>query len=150
MHTETKEELSLHRVGTAIVVHNPIKNTVILGVRLNSYQAGKFGLPGGRIEKTDASLYDGAIRELQEETKLTGQLIPCGIVYDHTDGSLFTHHVFVLQTEQQATLAEPTKCKAWNEYPLTELPKTILSAHQEAIVCFQEWEKSQQVTERNI
>ena len=53
---------------------------------------GKWGLPGGRIETTDADLRDALHRELYEEFVITADILGFVAMYTYRDRS---HHIYL-------------------------------------------------------
>lgn len=129
-----KEVLSENRQGVAIVLLNE-QHQVWLGKRKNSYRAGDYGLPGGRVEPGE-SLADAAARELEEETGISGQLLlPVGQIVDHQDGKEmpFIHHIFTCITSVIPETREPDKCEGWRPFSIHQLPPDLMAGHRQAI-----------------
>jgi 8-oxo-dGTP pyrophosphatase MutT (NUDIX family) len=55
---------------------------------------GKWGLPGGRIESSDANLVSALHRELQEEFSVTADIVGFVAMYTYRDRA---HHIFLAQ-----------------------------------------------------
>lgn len=127
-------------IGVVIILsskESPLR--VLLGKRKNSYRAGSYGLPGGRIEVSE-QLAQAAQRELLEETGLyAASMTLIGIVKDTQpdQGFDFIHFVFVCSKwNGEVALLEPDKCEGWAWYNLDELPKPLLLGHQAALEIF--------------
>ncbi|HEX7018049.1 MAG TPA: NUDIX domain-containing protein [Patescibacteria group bacterium] len=125
-------------IGACILVIND-QNQVLLGKRKNSYKAGYYGIPGGRVEVGEL-LAETAKRELLEETNLTAvDLKYVGVVKEHQDEWDFIHFVFVChQWTGEVTTVEPEKCEGWQWYDLKALPSPILEGHAAAIKVYKE------------
>lgn len=120
-------------IGACILVIND-QNQILLGKRKNSYKAGYFGIPGGRVEVGE-SLFETAKRELAEETSLTAvNLEYLGVVKENQGEWDFIHFVFICcQWQGEVQTVEPDKCEGWQWYDLSTLPSSILEGHQAAI-----------------
>lgn len=132
MENEQKQPL-----GACVIVLNADKTQVLLGKRKNSYKAGWYGLPGGRLEVGEPVLAC-ATRELQEETGLvTNQLEYLGVVRDWQETYDFIHFVFLYaEPSGEAVCSEPDKCEGWEWFPLDQLPSPVLDGHLGAIQLF--------------
>lgn len=120
-------------IGAAVIILNT-KGEVLLGERINSYKAGWFGMPGGRIELEEPIL-DAAKREIQEETGLDiAYLEYVGVVRELQDGYNFIHFGYVTkEVTDEPQLIEADKCKGWKWYALDALPENILPGHKAVI-----------------
>lgn len=120
-------------IGACILVFNK-HNQILLGKRKNSYKAGDFGIPGGRVEVGEL-LVDTAQRELLEETNLAGEAFEyLGVVKEAQEKSDFIHFVFRCRKYSgKLTTVEPEKCEGWQWYDLEALPEPILPGHRAAI-----------------
>ncbi|MEO8580987.1 MAG: NUDIX domain-containing protein [Patescibacteria group bacterium] len=125
-------------IGACILVFNS-KGQLLLGKRLNSYKAGYFGFPGGRIEVGELVL-DCAKRELKEETGLsTKEVKYLGLVKENQGDYDFIHFVCNVNVgDQQPICIEPEKCENWDWFDLNKLPKEILEGHLAAIKLWKE------------
>lgn len=130
---ETKAEAEPEHLGVCVVVLN-IHNQILLGERVNSFGAGTFGLPGGRIH-IDEPLIKAVARELAEETGIRSDSFEfVGVVRDNQETYNFIHFGYVIKGVTQVPLnLEPDKCKGWNWYSLKELPDNILRGHKTVI-----------------
>lgn len=118
-------------IGVCLIVLNKEQNKVLLGKRINSFGAGSYGLPGGRVELNE-SLADCGKRELFEETGLiTTSLDYVGVVRELQGDYHFTHFVFSCKkyTGKLQTM-EPEKSEKWQWFNLDKLPAPILGGHQ--------------------
>jgi 8-oxo-dGTP diphosphatase len=123
------ESNSPQHIGVFVMVRNQA-NQVLLGERKNSYRAGLYGCPGGRLELTE-SLENGAKRELLEETGLKAiSFNYVGVIRELQDGYNFIHFGFSCDNYQGVIeLKEPDKCVGWKFYDMDHLPKLILPGH---------------------
>lgn len=118
-------------IGAAVIIFNATQRAVLLGKRKNSYFAGTYGLPGGRVEPNE-SLIDGAARELREETGLEAQkLVYIGTVREKQGSVSFIHFIFSCdQYSGQLQLMEPDKCEGWEWVSVDALPDDVLPGHE--------------------
>ncbi len=125
--------MSQQPIGAFVIVVNSQKQ-VLLGKRKNSYKAGLFGCPGGRLELTE-SLEDCSKRELLEETGLTAKSLKyVGVIRELQDERNFIHFAFLCTDyEGEIELREPDKCVEWIFYHPKDIPKNTLPAHQVGI-----------------
>lgn len=121
-------------IGSCIIVLDKSKTKVLLGQRKNSYKAGYFGLPGGRIELKEAARA-AAQRELFEETNLVADSLDyLGVIRDHQQTYDFIHFVYLVKTYSgQIENREPNKCNGWQWHSLLDLPEQILRGHKLAL-----------------
>ncbi|MCD8484743.1 NUDIX domain-containing protein [Candidatus Woesebacteria bacterium] len=128
--------MSKHQpIGTCAVLTNS-KNEILLGKRKNSYKAGFYGLPGGRIELNE-KVTNAISREVMEETGLTGlDFTFLGIVRENQDAYDFVHFVFQAEVhDQEVTLCEPGKCEGWEWFDPAHLQE-VLPGHAAAVKLF--------------
>lgn len=125
------------KIGVCVLVFNKEKE-ILLGERLNSYKAGHFGIPGGRLELNE-SLLGCAKREIMEETGLVIDALEyVGVVRELQEDSNFIHFAFVAKdVEEQPQNKEPHKCKGWDWYPFDKLPHDIMPGHLAALTMFE-------------
>lgn len=129
---------SFQAIGVCVVLVDQ-DGRVLLGKRRNSYKAGWFGIPGGRVEPGEA-LADCAQRELTEETGLVAQRVEyVGVIKDFQNHEYdFVHFVFVCSRwSGEVVTTEPEKCESWDWYAPNELPDPVLTAHDQAIKLWQ-------------
>lgn len=123
-------------IGVVIVIINTQDQTVLLGERRNSYKAGYYGLPGGRIELSE-SLVEAVKRELLEETGIvvtTSDLEYLGVVRELQETYNFIHFAFVIKNLKSTPVnREPDKCNGWEWMSIKHLPEKILRGHQAAL-----------------
>lgn len=120
-------------IGTCVILINS-KNEVLLGKRKNSYKAGLFGLPGGRVEINEPILAATA-REVEEETGVKGiQFEFVGVIRENQGSYDFIHFAFAGKiTTQQPELCEPEKCEGWEWFELSAELDQVLPGHAAAI-----------------
>ncbi len=120
--------------GVCVIVFDKTGKKILLGKRKNSYRAGMYGVPGGRLELIE-SLIDCGKRELLEETGLQANSLQyLGVVRELQDGYTFIHFVYTCTDYNgEPKVIEPEKCESWNWYSLNELPSNILDGHKAAI-----------------
>ena len=118
-------------IGTAIIILNT-NNQILLGKRKNTFKAGHYGLPGGRIKKGE-KLINAVNRELLEETNLKAKNTRSLVVikeWQENEDQDFVHFLFVC-TDWTNTLQlmEPDKCEGWEWFNVDALPQNILPGH---------------------
>ena len=122
----TKKE----HIGVGIIVVND-KGRILLGERRNSHGAGQYGIPGGRIEVSEA-LEVTVKRELNEETSLkvlNSEFV--GVVRDFQKEYNFIHFGFVVSKfSGDVKNMEYDKCKGWEWFDFGRLPQNILPGHR--------------------
>ncbi len=120
-------------VGACVVVVDD-KQRILLGKRLNSYKAGYYGIPGGRVNVGEL-LEQCAQRELYEETMIkSNKLKYLGTIRENERAYDFIHFAYAcLGFMGEVTLTEPDKCEGWGWYGLDELPEPLLPGHAAAI-----------------
>lgn len=123
-------------IGTCAVITNS-KSQVLLGKRKNSYKAGLYGLPGGRIELNEP-ITTAIAREVEEETGLNGLKFSfIGVVRENQGEYDFIHFVFSTQvTNQVPMLCEPDKCEGWEWIDIDSDLKQVLPGHMCGIKLF--------------
>ncbi len=119
-------------IGTCAVIANR-RGHILLGKRKNSYKAGTFGLPGGRIELNEP-ISDAIAREVFEETGMKNiELNFTGVVRENQGSYDFIHFVFTAENvKQEPELCEPDKCEGWQWLEKDDL-KQVLPGHAAAI-----------------
>lgn len=122
-------------IGVCILLID--KENVLLGKRKNSYKAGFYGLPGGRVEVGE-KLSETASRELLEETGVIGKdLRYIGFVKERQEDRDFIHFVFTcFDFDGEVRCMEPDKCEGWGWLPMREHGVSILPGHAEAMRLF--------------
>lgn len=123
-------------IGTCALLLNT-QGQVLLGKRKNSYKAGYFGLPGGRVERNEPML-SAIAREVQEETGLQpSNLKFVGVVRENQGAYDFIHFVYMGEVaEATPQLCEPEKCEGWQWFELGPEIAGILPGHKAAIELF--------------
>jgi 8-oxo-dGTP pyrophosphatase MutT (NUDIX family) len=94
----TPPEQSARAAAVLVPVIDRDEPTVLLTVRsagLSSH-AGQIAFPGGRVDPSDVSIVDAALRETWEETGITGEYItPLGLLDAFETGTNFRIHPVV-------------------------------------------------------
>lgn len=116
-------------IGTALLVFNS-KGQILLGKRKNSYKAGYYGAPGGRLEVGEKIL-DCAKRELKEETGIDAtELQYLGFVKENQGEWDFIHFICTVNiVDQLPECTEPDKCEGWEWFDLDKLPEQVIAGH---------------------
>lgn len=124
--------MNQNNTGAFVIVVN--NKQLLLGKRKNSYKAGMFGFPGGRLELNETIMECGA-RELLEETGLIVKSLKyVGVVRELQKDYNFVHFVLVCDDyEGSPKLLEPDKCESWEFYPVNNIPSNILPGHKAGI-----------------
>ena len=122
--------MSEQALGVTVIVQDPHTKKVLLGKRKNSYKAGYYGLPGGRIEVGE-KMESAARRELEEETGLkVFELKYQGFVKEFQETRDFVHFVFVaIKWQGVPQVMEPEKCEDWEWFDLNDLPEPVVPGH---------------------
>jgi ADP-ribose pyrophosphatase YjhB (NUDIX family) len=132
-----KKELdSEEQLGVCVIILDKNHKNILLGKRLNSYRAGTYGLPGGRLNKKE-TLIEGARRELVEETSLiANKLQYVGVIREYQEDNNFNFIHFVYSCDDFSGIpktVEPDKCEGWRWYPLDTLPENLIKGHRWAL-----------------
>ena len=124
-------------IGVCIIVLGKDKKQVLLGKRLNSFRAGMYGAPGGRLELKE-SLEECCKRELAEETSIKSKNLKyVGVVRELQETLNFIHFVFCCdEFEGIPNTVEPDKCEGWEWYDINNLPANLLPGHKAGIDIF--------------
>lgn len=125
-------------IGACAIIINT-QNQILLGKRKNSYKAGMYGLPGGRIEVNE-SVTTAIAREVEEETGIKGvKFTFVGVVRENQGTYDFIHFIFSAHiTNQEPLLCEPDKCEGWEWIDSAEDLKKVLPGHAAGIELFKE------------
>lgn len=117
-------------IGVCAIIINH-DNQVLLGKRKNSYKAGLYGLPGGRV-KLNEPLQLAVEREVKEETELCNlQFSFVGIVRENQGDYDFIDFMFTAQiNKQQPRLCEPEKCEGWEWFNVLADLTEIMPGHK--------------------
>ncbi len=123
-------------IGVCAVLRNQ-QGKIIVGRRKNSYKAGSYGMPGGRVEYGE-SLTAAIAREVLEETGLHDfDFSYVGVVRETQEEYDFIHFVFTADVgDAEPELCEPQKCEGWEWYAPQQLPESVLAGHMAAIDMF--------------
>lgn len=133
-------------IGTCVILTNS-DNQILLGKRKNSYKAGMYGLPGGRVELNEK--VEVAIeRETYEETGLNDlEFKYVGVVRENQGDYDFIHFVFKASVKNQLPkLCEPEKCEGWIWFDLSSDFKSVLPGHHAAIDLLRNTQKISDIT----
>lgn len=118
------------KVGVQGIILHPTDKTILLGKRLNTFQAGTWGLPGGHLEFGE-SFEEALSRELKEELGITAtRMRQLGAF--NTPSLPLSHHVqiaFIIDEFNGTPLnIEPDKCSEIHFFALDNLPEPIFSS----------------------
>ncbi len=123
-------------VGVGILVFDSTQKKILLGKRKNSFRAGTWGIPGGRVGITE-SIEDAMKRELREETGVKPiQYKYLGVVREYQKENNGPFIFFIFKCTKYAgdiKNMEPDKCEGWVWHDLNKLPKNILKGHKLAL-----------------
>ena len=103
-------------IGSAVFVispHHP--GCVLLGKRKGSDGAGTWAVPGGHLAYGE-DLLEAAMRELEEETGLTGRNARVGCWHNAVDPGNNYHYIIpfvVCEVDGEPVNKEPDKCEGW-------------------------------------
>lgn len=145
--SDLKKQVAPQPIGACAILLNS-QNQVLMGKRKNSYKAGFYGLPGGRIEVNER-IEQAIQREVEEETGLKlSSLEYLGVVRENQGDYDFIHFIFVAKNvSQEPTLCEPEKCEGWEWVDLKNLPKQLLPGHKAALELFTSQQKVIDITQ---
>jgi 8-oxo-dGTP diphosphatase len=131
--TSTQNQLT----GVCVIVLNKDSGKILLGKRKNSYRSGYYGFPGGRAEFSE-KIFDGAKRELLEETGLNAKSLKyLGVIRDLQGSYYFIHFVFLCTDyEGEPKVTEPDKCESWEWFNPKAIPEKTLPGHEAAVDIF--------------
>lgn len=118
-------------LGVFVVIIDKSKKRILLGKRKNSYHAGTYGFPGGRLDIHE-SLINCGKRELLEETGLIANNLEYLCVIRELQGNYnFIHFAYFCNDYTGIPkVMEKNKCDSWNWYTLDKLPENILQPHK--------------------
>lgn len=125
-------------LGVCALLFNS-EGKLLLGKRKNSYGAGHYGVPGGRVEVNEP-LEAAVQREVQEETALQLENpLFVGVIRENQGSYDFIHLVFAFfEVNEPPILCEPDKSEAWEWFSLKHLPEPILPGHQAGLELYRE------------
>ncbi len=120
-------------IGACAIICNA-QNHVLLGKRKNSYKAGMYGLPGGRIEVNEP-IAKAIAREVEEETGLKDlHFTFVGVVRENQGTYDFIHFIFSAKIAlQEPKLCEPDKCEGWEWIDAASDLSQVLPGHKAGI-----------------
>jgi 8-oxo-dGTP diphosphatase len=123
-------------IGVGIFVFDSSHKKVLLGKRKNSFRAGTWGIPGGRVGVTE-TIENAMKRELHEEAGIQPTKFEyLGVVREYQKELLgsFIHFIYkCTKYSGKITTMEPEKCEGWVWHDLSELPKNVLVGHELAL-----------------
>lgn len=136
--SDLEDAVSPQPIGTCALLLNP-EGQVLLGKRKNSYKAGYYGLPGGRVEVNEP-IAAAIQREVEEETGIKlDSLEYVGVVRENQEGYDFIHFVYLARNVTQApVLCEPEKCEGWVWKDITAVDEAVLPGHMAAVQLYLE------------
>lgn len=118
------------KVGIQGIVLHPEGRGILLGKRLNAFQAGTWGLPGGHLEFGE-TFEEALSRELKEELGIS----PTSMRQFGAFNTMFipaSHHVqiaFIVETFNGTPVNnEPERCGEIRFFPLDALPEPIFAS----------------------
>ena len=132
-------------VGTAVLITRKIMRStgrfgnvwhpqVLLGKRRGAHGAGLWSLPGGWIDRSDATLEEAAVREVREETGLVLDPDALRLLCVQTKPYPDFRAVTLFYTAEYDPTpgvqdpphpAEPGKCEAWLWFFIEEVPADL-------------------------
>jgi len=123
-------------IGVGILVLDSSQKKILLGKRKNSFRAGTWGLPGGRVGVTE-TIENAMKRELLEEVGIKPTKFEyLGVVreYQKELSGSFIHFIYICtKYSGKITNMEQEKCEGWVWHDLIKLPKNILKGHKLAL-----------------
>lgn len=146
----SREERKMIKVGIGVMILDG--NRILLGHRTPNakdtggiYQPGSWALPGGKQEENE-TIFEGAIREIKEETNLDIQgLEVFGASDDIQPGKHFvTIWVIASGWKGELKVMEPEKQDFWNWFDLSELPENLYAPSEKFISAYLERYASEQ------
>ncbi|MDX3073610.1 NUDIX hydrolase [Streptomyces sp. NPDC088354] len=112
------------RVGVQTILRR--EGAILLGLRVNTFGHGTWGLPGGHVELGE-TLLEAAARELKEETGVAALEMRVAHVTD--PDPVANHHmqigVEVLSFSGEPVVREAHRCGRWEFWPLDALPEAL-------------------------
>lgn len=112
----------------------PKGNSILLGKRAFSPAKGEWGLPGGFMELNE-TLYQAALRELKEETQLTGSVSKILGTCSHF-GSIFGDVLLIgleVKITNWATMCAGDDVAELKLFNINELPELAFHCHKKII-----------------
>ena len=128
------------KIGIGVMIKSDGK--ILLGKRCSKvdpggiFAPGSWTLPGGKQEY-DETIYEGAIREIKEETNLDlkpEDLVIFGAADDIQPNKHFiTMHIIANSYSGVLKNMEPTKHSEWKWFDLNDLPENLYSPSKKFI-----------------
>lgn len=133
-------------IGVCAILLNPA-GEILVGKRKNSYKAGMYGLPGGRVEVGEP-LSAAVAREVAEETGLSNlQFQYLGAVRENQGDYDFVHFIFTARVgDHTPALCEPEKCEGWEWWQASADLSQVLAGHRAGIMMHAHQEKIADLT----
>jgi 8-oxo-dGTP diphosphatase len=128
-------------IGCELIVRRG--DSVLLGLRKNTYGAGTWALPGGHMEFGER-LIEAACREAMEElgAKVQPSELRLASLVDVVRPGEAEQHVHVSfelrDPVWEPRLMEPDQCEEWRYFPLDALPDNFFPPHRGIIANYQE------------
>ncbi len=123
-------------VDAAVFTHSGVKSRVLLIKRGNEPFKGKWAVPGGFVNM-DEELEDAAVRELAEETGVTGvkleQMHTFGTVGRDPRGRQITIVFLGIATEDQTTIEAGDDAAEAQWFDIEKLPKDLAFDHNDVV-----------------
>lgn len=115
-------------VGVVVILRRNGK--ILLGKRKSKHQYGKWGFPGGHLEKYETILAC-AQRELFEETGLECSNLEQVYLDEHVYLEEDKHYITIFLAgdyiqNREAIVTEPDKCENWQWFGPDELPSPLM------------------------
>ncbi|MAF80822.1 DNA mismatch repair protein MutT [bacterium] len=125
----------LPKVAVATFIRRDGK--ILLGKRKGTRGAGKWGVPGGRLEMWE-DLTEAATREVKEETGLDVtnlKLVTAAQEMFKNDIDERVHYVTIFfvadLAEGEAEVMEPDSCEEWEWFAWDDMPKPLLACYDD-------------------
>ena len=129
-HSKNADE---HNIGVGILILDTSKTKILLGKRKNSFRAGTWGIPSGRVGMTE-TIEKAMIRELDEETGIKPVKFEyLGVVreYQKELSGSFVHFIFkCTKYAGEIKNMEADKCEGWIWHDIKRLPKNVLKGYK--------------------
>lgn len=129
------------KVGIGVIIKNG--NKILLGHRCNNYkdtggiyEPDTWTIPGGKQEY-DETMFEGAKREVKEETNLDVSELSFGATDDIQPNKHYvTIQVLAEKFEGELKNLEPTKHSEWKWFDIDNLPEKLYSPSKKFIEAY--------------
>lgn len=123
---ESGKKVQLRHVTVDAIALNTDQTQVLLIKRSpQMVQPNKYALPGGFLDR-DETLAQGVLRELQEETGYTGQILTPFCIVDtpqrNDENRQNINFVFLIKVDRQTSQPDPHEISSVHWFPLKKLP----------------------------